>query len=389
METSVTDTRIPFSRWIPYLFVAVVIGTVSAIFVPYLNHQREMARKQSSRNNLRIIGLAVHNYNDSYGSLPIGATVAPDGTGHHGWMTRLLPQIESSPLYWLIDFDHAWDDPANEYVFRVNYSPFQSPSVGELATTQGLVLTHYTGNPKIFHRNESVTFSDMTAGTDGMWMVAEAAGAYRPWGDPFNWRSIDGPLNSGPDSVGRPTGDGAFILFADGSARFHVNAVDPVLLRRWAYAGPHPKPEQTLVPPFEAELTDDVWQHRTISGVVDKDGSWIEVQDSESRVAHTAICFGDGPSPHDLRALVERCPTLNEVHGKRLALDDEKAAILSELSELRVLSCASLDLGDEGIASIARMRSLVHVDGHGTTRTREALIEALPDATVRVGHQRR
>jgi prepilin-type N-terminal cleavage/methylation domain-containing protein/prepilin-type processing-associated H-X9-DG protein len=97
---------------IELLVVVVIIGILSALLLPAVQRAREAARRAQCENNLKQLGLAVHNYSNTYGRLPSsvrpgGSTTAPRIAG----LTFLLPFLELSNLY--DDYDQAknWSDP--------------------------------------------------------------------------------------------------------------------------------------------------------------------------------------------------------------------------------------------------------------------------------------
>jgi hypothetical protein len=73
---------------------------------------RGAADRISSSNNLKQIGLAVHNYADDWGQLPHN-TYAPDGKPLLSWRVHILPYIEQDALYNRFDLDEPWDGPGN------------------------------------------------------------------------------------------------------------------------------------------------------------------------------------------------------------------------------------------------------------------------------------
>ena len=62
-------------------------------------------------------------------------------------------------------------------------------------------------------------------------LAAEVAGEFKPWGDPTNLRDPARGLDASPDGFGGPTGEGANVLFADGSVRFMRPTTSPEVIR--------------------------------------------------------------------------------------------------------------------------------------------------------------
>ena len=116
------------------LVVIAVIGILVALLLPAVQAAREAARRTQCANNLKQIGLALHNFEGTYKYLPPGAlggaTVTQTHTQlniappvEHGWLIFLLPYAEQQALYDQYKFNLDWRDPVNQSV-RETHVPF-------------------------------------------------------------------------------------------------------------------------------------------------------------------------------------------------------------------------------------------------------------------------
>jgi type II secretory pathway pseudopilin PulG len=120
----------PTKRRFTLVELLVVLGVIAiliALLLPMRRSAGEASRRSMCSNNLKQIGIALHNYADEYGAFPPAYTVDAEGKPLHSWRTLILPFIEQGPLYEKIDLSKPWDDPANKEAYDKGFPCINVP----------------------------------------------------------------------------------------------------------------------------------------------------------------------------------------------------------------------------------------------------------------------
>jgi prepilin-type N-terminal cleavage/methylation domain len=133
---------------IELLVVIAIIAVLIALLLPAVQQAREAARRSQCKNNLKQIGLALHNYHDTYQSLPFGSVffrlnaneqigTNPGGGavnhGHWSWSSMILPYADQAALFQTLEVGKRSPAQANniagkEGLLRTPLSLFRCPS---------------------------------------------------------------------------------------------------------------------------------------------------------------------------------------------------------------------------------------------------------------------
>jgi prepilin-type N-terminal cleavage/methylation domain-containing protein len=111
---------------IELLVVMAIIAVLIGLLLPAVQKVRETASRTKCGNNLKQIGLALHNYHDVKRAFPPSGTGAP--LKEHDWVAFILPFIEQDNLARKYKWDVDWDAAGNKDVIAVQLKILQCPS---------------------------------------------------------------------------------------------------------------------------------------------------------------------------------------------------------------------------------------------------------------------
>ena len=252
-----SKTRRAFTL-IELLVVIAIIAILIALLLPAVQQAREAARRSQCKNNLKQIGLALHNYHEVYGTLPIGILPVDASltqpANFYGWGARVLPQMDQTSLYNLIDFNLQTGAAPNSAVVPTQLPPFRCPSqpspemksvAAPIATFQvhiasyvgvaGTQRTPVTNTDGIFMALRSIQFRDITDGLSTTIAVGEFTDLV----------SLDDPVGAGVPATIVPTWFG---MLAEGPQLTEVALTPDVPLTVWPAECPINSVDLTTTP---------------------------------------------------------------------------------------------------------------------------------------------
>lgn len=222
---------------IELLVVIAIIAILIALLLPAVQQAREAARRSTCKNNLKQLGLALHNYHDVYGMFVLrrGGTNGTYGTTNSGRLSGyvgLLPYMDQAPLYNKIAAGDATHAPFGNQpwqgwpgVWNVTIPMFRCPSDGlnsQLERTQNYMFClgdsaeniNGTSSRGMFPSNRGTRIRDITDGTSNTIAMSEhVRAAYSPDVSNASRRRVEGiAMGQAPR-----TNPGACMTLASGS----------------------------------------------------------------------------------------------------------------------------------------------------------------------------
>jgi len=177
------------------LVVIAIIGVLIALLLPAIQMAREAARRMQCGNNLKQIGLALHNYESTHRRWPRQATGPLPGQDYNeprsSWITAILPYVEQTSLHAQYDLKFNWHDPVNQSAVSTRLAVLNCPSAPRRDGFEWTVLVSYasstTTTPTLAARD---FYKGATTDYTNVGGVSTALNNSLP-------QRLDDPLNSG------------------------------------------------------------------------------------------------------------------------------------------------------------------------------------------------
>jgi prepilin-type processing-associated H-X9-DG protein len=229
--------------WIVFIVVAcvgaavLVCGGFFAMTTMSNHGVREAARRMQCTNNMKQIGLAIHNYSQAYKCLPPAYVADKNGKPLYSWRVLILPFLEGDQLHQQFHLDEPWNSPHNLALASQMPRTFccpNAPGGGSTTSYAMIVGPHAVGNGA-----KPRKFDEIKDGTSNTILLVEAVGAGIPWTAPMDIHIDDAVSIRADTGVIPGTVNGmsschngiVHVLFCDGSVQAIQADIDKKTLK--------------------------------------------------------------------------------------------------------------------------------------------------------------
>lgn len=204
------------------VFYFLIVLLVGVVVYPAWVSMRDSAKRQTSKDHLRQIELALLNYHEQYKTFPPAFVIGPDGRRWHSWRVLILPQLGQQELAEKYRMDEPWDGPHNRVLISQCPVVFQSPFAGtESGKTNFYALI---GRRSAWPAQHAISIDRALDGTSNTIHVVEAA-PLSSWLEPH-----DPGVRDWINAFYQSDREGGLVTFMDGSVRFLSNKISRELL---------------------------------------------------------------------------------------------------------------------------------------------------------------
>ena len=224
--------------WVVVLAIVLVVmvfcgGILVALLLPAVQAAREAARRAQCMNNMKQLGLAMHNFHDTHKRFPGYDDPKHPEYKPTSWRVQLLPYIESGFVYDQYDRTQEWDSPKN-IVLEDTISPcYRCPSNESVGSTDTDYLT-LVGPNGVFMEKGSTSIKDIRDGTSNTIILVESNNSGVHWMEPRDLAVKDARIVS-VNSMGQGIKSHHLgvvnVTFCDGSVRSLSEGIDPEVLQ--------------------------------------------------------------------------------------------------------------------------------------------------------------
>ncbi|UUO06394.1 DUF1559 domain-containing protein [Blastopirellula sp. J2-11] len=266
------------------LVVIAIIGVLIALLLPAVQQAREAARRSQCQNNLKQLGLGLHNFHDTFGLLPQGSYTSAAGTNYNtmSGFVPLLPFLEQGNIHDLFNIQQPVDHADNlnavknlvdgyfcpsrrrpeagqtgDFMITCSRGDYAFCAGGEGSQSNTDVKANFQG---VFSRSTGLNFAAITDGLSNTIAIGEKRteiyadnpdnvsrgntdGPQYRWGyhatrmlkSPFSQPIVTGTWNDSDANFGSAhTTGGCFFLLCDGSVHFLPKTINWTVVQNLA-----------------------------------------------------------------------------------------------------------------------------------------------------------